>query len=1083
MKKLIRSAISALSLALLGVMAYAQVTTSSLNGIVTDESLAPLPGAVVTAVHTPSGTKYYAVVNEKGQYHIYGMRSGGPYKVEISFLGMTTEQHNDVTLALGEPTVIDATLRSDNQLDSVTLFAERSFRASLNGAGASYDRSQLDKVPTIERSIYDVAKLTPLVSTNKNGGISIAGTNNRYNAFTVDGADAKDSFGLTQTGTNGGQTGANPISLDAIEEVQVAIAPFDVRQANFTGGAINAVTKSGTNAVKGSVYGFFYNQNLVGTTAGSQEDMQTNFNTTERTKYSEQLYRTLGATVGAPIVKDKAFVFLSLEHFKLSTPNIYSPDNNSYENKDLVNPVEYGGKTYSHFTSELAQILADYYQRTYNPQGKFSEAWSPRSVNTNAINALGRLDWNINDANKLMVRFQLMDAKKEFYSSSANSYMFNNSSLQFVNRTYTVVGELNSRLSDAVHNNLRVSLVMERDHREVPYQGANISISGDKPSISLGTETYSGANSMDCDTWTLTDNLSIFKGNHNITVGTENKFFRFNNLFLQYAYGGYTFASVADFLANNPSQFNYRYCDPDLTGGNPLWAANTNLLQLGAYVQDEWRPNSRFTLTYGLRADMPIFLNKPTENPVFNATSYARNNGEYVGTVPQPSLLLSPRVGFRWWVDDSHTTLIRGGLGLFTGQPPLVWFSNAYNNTGMEAKSVTVNNPVAVLDGFKFTSNPYEDLVKPGVVSGTGSGATINTLNKKFKYPQSFRVNLGLEQDLGAGFKFSFDAIYAKTLNNVLVKNLAITSIGKVYAVDAATAASNPASAAAPYYALDSGDYYVIVALANTNKGHTYTLSGKLEKHFNFGLDLMAGYTFGHSYSVNDGSASIAYSNWTGNHSVDSNSPELSYSVFDRPHRIIALASYTSPTYGRFMSTSIVLTYEGQSGQRYSYTYSEAADFNGDGRKGNSLLYVPTADEIGRMTWADATDAQKFEAFIQGDSYLNSHRGQYTQRFAGMAPFEHHFDLHLSQNFFYDKKSGRKVELMADVLNIGNLFNRAWGLYYAATNNRSPLRVTAVTKTSDGNAIPTYAWFGQTGVNLNDLYSRWRCQLGLRLTF
>ena len=681
-----------------------------------------------------------------------------------------------------------------------------------------------------------------------------------------------------------------------------------------------------------------------------------------------------------------------------------------------------------------------------------------------------------------MVRYQLMDASKDNYSAGANTYYFNNSGYKMATRTHSVVAELNSRLSDKVHNNLRLSAVLERDHREVPYHGANMYISGEKPIVDLGTEYSSGANSMDSDTYTLTDNLSIFAGDHNITVGTDNKFYQFNNLFLQYAYGGYTYASIADFLNNNPSQFNYRYADPALTGGEPLWAATTRILQLGFYAQDEWRLNRNLTLTYGLRGDMPIFLNKPTENPTFNATSFAKSNNEYVGVVPKASFLWSPRVGFRFYLDDAHKSLLRGGVGLFTGQAPFVWLSNAYNNTGMEAKSVTVNNPTRT-SGFKFTSNPYEELIKTNVFAASGSGATINTMNEKFKYPQTFRVNLGYEQNFGDGFKFTFDGLFSKTMNNVMFKNLAISSNAKVYAVNADVAKSNPNSAAAPYFTINSGDYYAIVALTNTNKGYTYSLSGKLEKHFDFGLDLMASYTFGHSYSVNDGTSSVAYSNWKYNYAVDTNSgDELAFSMFDRPHRILAVASYTSPVYARFMNTVVSLTYEGQSGQRYCYTYSENADFNGDGQKGNSLMYIPTADEIGYMSWASAADAQKFENFIRTDSYLSSHRGQYAERNAGIAPFEHHFDLHVSQNFFYDKKHNRKVELMFDVKNLSNLFNRAWGLYYGATYNRSALQITDV-KAVEGGYVPTYKWYGQTTVTLSDFYSRWRCQVGLRLTF
>jgi hypothetical protein len=546
---------------------------------------------------------------------------------------------------------------------------------------------------------------------------------------------------------------------------------------------------------------------------------------------------------------------------------------------------------------------------------------------------------------------------------------------------------------------------------------------------------------------------------------------------LQYAFGGYTYKSVADFFNNNPSQFNYKYADPELTGGESVWAATTWAAQFGLYAQDEWKPNRDFTLTYGIRADMPMLLNAPTANPDFNESKYATENGEYVGTTPKAQILWSPRVGFRYWADDDHTLLLRGGAGLFTGRVPFVWISNAYNNTGMESKSITINNPLTI-DGFRFTSNPYE-MVADGTIKAGDSGATINTLNENFKYPQVFRVNLGLDKEFEGGWKFTLDALYSKTMNNVFFKNLAITSNHKVYAVGPNVEAS------APYYTIDSGKYYAIVALANTNKGYTYSISGKVEKSFDFGLNLMAAYTYGHSYSLNDGTSSVAYSNWKYNYSIDTNSPdELSYSLFDRPHKINLMANYSTPYYaGGRMKTSFALTYEIQSGQRYCYTMKEDVDFNGDGQKGNSLMYIPTAEEVGMMNWADgATSAVAFEKYIRGDKYLSSHRGEWSTRYAGIQPFDHQLDLHVAQDFIYDKAEGRKVQVTFDILNFANLLNPAWGAYYGGTYNLPVLAVTNIATDAEGNVTPTYK-YNNPSFTPSDFSSRWRCQLGLRVTF
>ena len=1074
MRQTIKCFLTAVAVVLLGVTAYAQVTTSSLNGSVVDESGEPLIGAAVVAVHTPSGTQYATVTNQQGRFILNGMRAGGPYTIEVSFLGMSTINYSDVVLTLGEPYQIDAVMKSTNELDAVVITADASFNASKTGAGANFDLAAVENMPTINRSIYDVVKYTPQASINKDGGISFAGSNNRYNSFRIDGAVANDSFGLASSGTNGGQTGANPVSLDAIEEIQVVVAPFDVRQSGFTGGAINAITKSGTNQVKGSFYGYFNNQDFIGTTPGPDSDVTT------RTKYDTQNTQTYGFTIGAPIVKNKLFLFASAEYYRKSYPNIYSPANDSYSDSThkLSKPVDVNGVSHDYFDSEVAQTVIDHYNAVYHKDGAVEESFGQHQVTDRSINAMLRLDWNINERNKMMVRYQFMDAYADQYSSGKNTYYFNNSSYKMSDRTNTIVLELNSRPSEMISNEFRATGVFVRDQRSVPYTGANIFIK-DNVYIDLGTEYSSGANSMSSDTYTISDNLSIFAGNHNITVGTHNEIYRFNNLFLQYAYGGYTFSSLADFFADTPSEFNYRYADTTLEGvDSPRWKATTYAAQFGLYAQDEWKPTRNFTLTYGLRMDIPVLLNKPTTNEAFNSSELSASTGEKVGVTPKATPLFSPRVGFRWWIDDAHKSLLRGGAGLFTGRVPFVWLSNAYNNTGMEAKSITVSKPAA---GFPKTSNPYDDIVATGIGSAGGK-ATINTLNRNFKYPQVFRVNLGYEQDFGAGWKLTLDALYSKTLNNVFFRNLALTkSDSKAYAVNAVVAESNPNSVAA-YYGTNK-DYYAVVALENTNKGYTYSLSATLNKHFNFGLDLMASYTYGHSYSVNDGSSSVAYSNWQNYLSTDVTTPELSYSVFDRPHKVTGMISYTSPVYAKIMKTSVTLSYEGQSGARHSYIMKETADFNGDNyTKKGVLLYVPTQEELTQMNWATPQDALNYENFIRSDKYLNNNRGKFTQRFGGIYPFEHHFDLHIAQDFYYDKKNGRKIQVVVDFLNLANMFNRAWGLYYTSSWTRQVLEITSVTKDASGNVTPTYK-FNSYDVSYVDFNSRWRCQLGLRLTF
>ncbi len=1073
MKKSFQRLLSILSAMLLVVSAYAQVTTSTLVGRVVDEGGEPLVGAVVTAVHAPTGSQYYAVANAEGQYYINGMRAGGPYKVEVSFLGMSPVQHNDIWLKLGEDYTLDATLRGASQLEAATVVSKKSFNASITGAGSFFSQQQLEAVPTIERSIQDIVKYTPQASTSKvNSGISFAGTNNRYNSFRIDGALANDSFGLAASGTNGGQANANPVSLDAIEEIQVVVAPFDVRQSGFTGGAINAVTKSGTNQVRGTAYAHYFDKNLVGATPGPLTGpMAISPADGKRHKYDDEVAETFGFTVGAPIIKNKLFLFVSGEYYMKSYPNVYAPSEGSYD----ARPFKDG----TVLDANRAQDIIDKYDAMFGVNS--GESYSLHQKKDRSINALARVDWNINDANKLMVRYQLGDSYADKYSAGATSYTFNGSAWKQANRTHTLVAELNTRVNDTVSNELRLSGVLVRDHREVPYHAPLASIS-DNVSVAIGTEFSSGANAMNSDTYTLTDNLTISMGNTTLTLGTHNEFYSFSNIYLQGAYGQYSFDSLTDFFTGTPSQFNYRYADPDLTGGETIWAATTKAAQFGVYAQAEWRLNRELMVTYGLRVDAPVLLNKPTVNDTFNATAFATDNGEYVGTVPRVEPLFAPRLGFRWYLDESHKSLLRGGAGVFTGRVPFVWLSNAYNNTGMETKGLTVKK-ADMPAGFPLTSDPYNDIVVGLGYAGSGAGQTINTLNRKFKYPQNFRTNLGFDREFEGGWKLTLDAIFSKQMNNVYFKNLAITPNNVVYAVSPAYTGDDKT---APYYTTATGGYSAIVALGNTNKGYSYTLSGQVRKHFNFGLDLMASYTFGHSYSINDGTSSVAYSNWKYNYAVDPNSAdELSFSSFDRPHRVLAVANYTTPMYGRRFKTSVSLTYEGNSGQRYSYTMKEtnATDFNGDGFYGNSLMYVPTREEVQAMSWADAESAFKFERFIRSDKYLASHRGAWSKRLAGMGPFEHHFDLQVSEDIYYDVQRKRKLQIFANFINIANLLNPEWGMYYANSYNRTILEIDSLSKDGAGNVTPTYSYYDDNGLHYSDFYSRWRCQLGVRISF
>lgn len=1075
MKKLLSLIVSVVMVCSLS----AQTTTSSMNGKVTDEKGEALVGATVIAVHTPSGTQYGAITNADGRYNLQGMRTGGPYSLTVSYVGYQSVEMTGITLNLGEPRTFDVQLKETQELDAVVVVstANSRFNANKTGAASNFTRGVIENLPSIDRSISDIARLSPLASSTKSstGGISFAGTNNRYNSFQIDGAVSNDVFGLTASGTNGGQTGTNPISMETIEEVQVVIAPYDVRQSGFTGGGINAVTKSGNNAFRGSAYTYYKDNNLVGKGAKGE-------------KYAEQTTQTYGVTLGGPIVKDKLFFFVSGEYYKDETPATVYDSNNikGFATQEQLTQIR------NQYKALTGYDAADFGQHT-------PETWS--------ANVLARLDWNINNNNKMMLRYNYGGASLDRYSTSNSSYTFNDASFDQRNETHSLVFELQSRFSNSVSNELRAGWTRVRDWREAaaPDGAPNVSVTVNntyeddknrKTTVYLGTEYCSYANQLDQDIFTLTDNLTWYKGNHTVTFGTHNEFYRMYNVYAQNATGGWSFNSIEDFMNNDANTFRYTYYNNDDLDEKGNWGAKFGAAQFGFYLQDEWRANDKFTWTYGLRLDIPVMFKKPSVNKEFNESEQAQKYGVATGDIASGRVLLSPRMGFRWYADEDHNILLRGGLGLFTGRVPFVWMSNQYSNSGVDQVSVTAyrpSNPDEVNKVPALGSQIDAESVK--AMGFKASSATINVVDKKFKYPQVFRINAAADFNLGNGWQATLEALYSKTFNNMYVQNIDYEDSGlKFYA-----AGSNMANADNTniVYA-NKTSYSDIIYLKNTNKGYSYSLTAQLRKSFAFGLTLDAAYTFGHSYSVYDGTSSVALSNWKYNYARETNNPELAVSSFDVPHRIIASANY-NVRYGKKSrwGTNLALIYEGHSGQAYSLYYffdkslpHGSQSINGDGVNGNDLLYIPNTVEVMNMNWKSEADKNNFEHFILGDKYLRNNRGKWSERNKLRMPFESQFDFSLSQDFIYNLKRGGKITLMWTVMNVANLLNKDWGKYYRNVYAFAPLTVTGVTevkKTVNGEEKvvgydPTYSYYENTK-SLDDYFSRWRMQFGVRITF
>lgn len=1065
----------------------AQITTSGINGKVTSKGEEVI-GATITATHQPSGTIYRGLTNLDGRFTIQGMRVGGPYKVEIAYLGKQTKTFEGVMLHLGEVEDLSCKLEADaKELQEVVVVGKAGLNGTKTGAAQSLTSRQIADMPSITHGIADVARLNPQLTTSSNGAMSFAGTNNRYNSFMIDGAMNNDVFGLTADGSNGGQAGAQPVSMETIEQIQINVAPFDVRQSGFTGGAINAITKSGTNKFHGSVYGFGNNQNLIG------HHYPYSDGTGYAPKYQEQQEYQWGLTLGGPIIKDKLFFFFNFEDANKKYPNI-----NGY------------GQTGSRVLKEEADDVLAKIKAMAKKQGiDYTGSYGNPDIYTKSRKYGAKIDWNINDFNKFSFRWSYVDAQQLNNVSGASSLNDDNYYYPFNSKTHSFTAELQSRISPKISNEARASYVRVRDERAVSNPFPMISLQVTGGTVNIGNERSSMANQLDQDIYTIEDNLTWYKGNHTFTFGTHNEFYKFANLFIQDANGTYNFANLEhfnkyydDFMNNNldPTyayfkQYRFGMANTAVTG-DPRWKAPFSAGQLGFYAQDKWNATPSFQLTYGLRMEIPLFFDTPTANTGFNEYAAKRNWGVRTDHKLSSRPLWSPRVGFRWDINNDRRYILRGGIGIFTGPIPYVWISNNFTNTGIQMSKYSVYNP----KGLEMQFDPNKQTENADKLKAAGS-QEVNIFADNFKFAQTLKLNLGFDFK-ALGIDWTAEAIYSKTLNDIYYKNLSIEETGKTFGQETGYEWDNRPM----FRTTTKGTPYAYVyGLYNTNKGYTVNLSLKAEKHFNFGLDLMASYTWTRSMSVNSGTSSVAGSNWMFNTTYrNPNNPELGFSAYNVPHNIQASAYY-HVAYGssKQWQSTIGLIYQAKSGS--PYVIEMYGDMNGDGARGNDLMWIPTDEQIDKMHFVATTvnnsnntyplitrvlgegykgnlseEQQRalLKQWIAEDSYMRDHRGQYFERYADNLAFEHHFDLHFAQKYSF-KVAGQinSLELSFDIINLGNLLNKDWGHTYGDGFGRyfSPFNY-------EGDGMFK---FDGTHVNrdYNSYNSRWRGQIGLRYTF
>jgi hypothetical protein len=1090
----------------------AQTTTATVNGVVADPSGQTITGATIRLRHVPSGTVYGAVSRKDGRYSITGARIGGPYALSATMVGRKKVDVGIPSLSLGETRRVDVTLEEESvskPVIEITASSSSPINSNRTGASETVGEKQITSFPTISRNFQDFLRFSPQTAS-AGGGTSVGGRNNRYNNIQIDGTQLNDLFGLGSNGAPGGQANTTPISLDAVEEFQVLVSPYDVRQGRFSGGGINAVTRSGTNTWTGSAYGFYRNQAMIG------DLNQTNYlsrgadgstlpvgefrDTTVLTPFSEFTEYQTGVRVGGPLIENKLFLFVNVETTNRTQPKPQLAFTQN-SNGSLINSI----------ADSVSQILSSVY-------GYNAGALDNQQVTRPSNKIFARVDWNIDDNNRLTLRHNMVDAADDIYNPSRTNVLLGNRLYTFNSVTNSTVAQLNSVLSDDMSNELIVGLTTVRDKRDIAgdlFPTINVSdsrITG--INISAGAENFSIRNSLTTDVIEITDNLTVNMGDHTLTVGTQNEFFTFSNLFIRDNKGTWNFNSLNDLRNGIAARLQYSFARP---GFPDDWKAEFSTAQLGLYAQDEWEVSKNFKLTIGLRADMPLFLTEASFNPTADTIKLNSDGTTPLGlktnVLPSSSLLWSPRIGFNWNSGGDKPLQIRGGVGIFTGRIPFVWISNQFSNTGVEIARLDLRTSSTDTLRFNPSLNPQD----PAFYSRVGSTTELNVTSADFKMPQSLRINLAADRELSDGIFGTFEAIYSMNLNEIYYTDLNLgarsdtTAFGTqlqggrgvygTYSGRNTTPRTNTGTFA-------RGPFTNVIELGNTNQGYSYSISAQLRKQFSTGWFASVFYTYGRSFDLNSGLSSQAISQWRFNHVKDNpNDATLSASLFDIPHRFVASVSKRFE-YGGGYATTVSAFYELRSGRPFSYVYD--GDLNADGQTENDLIYVPKdandAAEIllGRVVTvgsganrrdslvvASSTTRAQLESYISRDEYLSTVRGQIADRFGAREPFVHQLDLRLAQEIPNPFVNGHRLEITVDVVNALNLFNSEWGRVRSVNNNRDLLLrfegMTTPTMIKDASVQSGRPIFSYTDkkdpFGYDDLFSRYQVQIGVRYNF
>jgi hypothetical protein len=1033
MKHLIRFAFSLVAVCLLATGASAQVTTGSLSGKVLDAQQQAVAGASVIAIHLPSGTSYEATSRGDGNFTILNMRVGGPYSVTVAYSGTGTaafapETVESVEINLGVATNLTVNVKPISVTETVTVTAQSDtvFSSGRTGAATSVSRETLATLPTVRGLISDFTRLTPQTS----GSNSFGGADSRMNNMTVNGAAFSNSFGLG--GQPGERTGVAPISLEAIEQVQVSIAPYDVRLGNFVGASVDTITRSGTNSVRASVYHRFRNEDFVGTEARGLVFNPGTFNT-----------RNTGVWAGAPIIKNRVFLFGNFENEKDARPLSSFRANSGGE--------AVGGNVTRVLASQMSSLSSFLKSSFAFETGSFD----PTTDNTPQKRGMARTDINLNNSNKFSFNYLQLNSSSDNQLSGSTSagigrrtvqtdhMNYAGSNYQILENRKTTTGELNSVLSPTMANSLRVTYSSSDESRpqsDVLFPFVDI-LQGGSAAISFGSEPFTPNNELRYQSYELKNDFTKFSTKHELTFGGRVERYHSDNVFFNCCkQGAWVYNSLDDFMADaqasiaNPNRttsaitarrYQVRYMNiPGLDKpSQPLTA-----IYGGAYAQDVWRPRSNLSLTMGIRMDVPVFENTAYNNANANALAFRDENGQPVqydsGKMPGANILWSPRFGFNYDVSGDQKTQVRGGSGVFTGQPLYVWISNQLGNTGVLQGSLSADNTTA----FPFSTdvNKY----KPTNVTGAPAASyELNVTDNDFRFPQVWRTNLAVDRRLPGGITATAEFMYNRDVNGIYYINANLPAAQSAYV----GADNRPRWTSNRINNVTGNQVTSAIVLKNQDIGRNWNLAFSASKPMWHGLSLRTAYSYGEARNTID-PGSTAGASWGSNPSPgDPNNPGLGYSTASPGHRFFLSASYTKQYFG-FGATSISAFWESRTLGNTSYIF--AADSNGDGANGD-LIYIPrNTSEMnfqtftaGGNTFTAEQQATAFEAYIAQDKYLSAHRGEYAERGAVFLPLLHKMDLSITQDVFKNIKGKRNAgQFRIDIQNLGNLINSDWGV-------------------------------------------------------